>query len=96
MKNYPNEISWEDVEVGKQYKFEEGHLLQAEVTILSKNIDDDYISFNVCIDKAIYGCHLGETTFGKTTKKEYSYLVSNMKFLSLDGWFSYETVGQIK
>lgn len=85
-------IPWETVEIGKQYKLEEGYYFQADVTVLDKIIEDDLITYEFKIDKAYTNATEGEILrFSKSINKKYSYLTSNMKFKPLDGWFDYMT-----
>jgi len=95
----PNEISWEDVEVGKKYKYEEGYDLQAKVLVKHKReIDDEthdnYIEMEIMIlevyggfgkDSFEYG---DEITIGKSLTVG-NYLTNKHKFLTLDSNFTY-------
>ena len=87
-------LDWNDVEIGHKYKYEEEYEIQAEVTVLSKVIDQDWIGFTLRVDKGFYGCDDGQPIeCGKTTNPKFSYIVNDMNFLTLDSWFSYQTPG---
>lgn len=89
------QIKWEDAEIDKEYKFEEKYYFQAEVKLLNKYTDpnqEDYMTVELEVIKPYTGCHEGQIVkFSKSLKPEYTYITQNMKFLTLDSWFSYTT-----
>lgn len=80
------EIPFADVEVGKQYQYEEKYYLAATVTVLSKgeeesNADEGYayLAFRLRIDKVIFG-HVkvgDEFIIGGTTNPKLQHYVSS-------------------
>lgn len=92
------EIKWDEVEVGKQYRYEEKYDCQAEVTVVSKTVaytdSSLYVQYELKVDKAYQGCSDGDTlSCGKSMDKRYSYLSAGQQFKTLDSWFSYMTPG---
>jgi len=92
------EYNWNDVEVGKKYRYEEGYETQAEVIVLEKTItsDDngDYVQYKIKVDKAFWGCETGDELYcGKNIADKYLYISNKMKFKPLDSWFDYMTPG---
>ena len=52
---YGDEIDWVNIKVGKQYLYEESYYIQANVTIIADESDDEMIGFKVRVDEWIGG-----------------------------------------
>lgn len=88
-------IPWDQVEVGKEYLYEEGHFFQGTVRILERLPEKEigYVSYKVKIIDGNPEKYNGEEwTLGKVTEKKYAAYTNDMNFLSLDSMFSYSGV----
>ena len=99
MKFIDKEITWQDIEVGKQYRYEEKCWIQLEVTVLQKTINEEnpfYISYEMRIDKiytsTIDNLKVGDIVeYGRIYDGPGLYACQDMQFRPLDAYFSYVT-----
>lgn len=80
-------IKWTEIEIGKEYLYEETYVFQGRVKVVAKSIDGDYIEYKVRVvssDDAEAG---EEFWTGKNMKHTQFHGMQN--FLRLDGKFSY-------
>jgi len=82
-------LNWLDLEIGKEYKYEEKYELQAIVLILEKEILNDYINIKMKVLNNVYDCEEKIMSVGKTLDEKYSYLMSGCKFKNLNDEFDY-------
>ena len=83
-------IKWTNVEIGKKYKYEERHNLQAEVLILYKDLFNDFIRIKIKIILSVYNCKKDNIFFvGKYLDKKFSHIMDGHNFKTLDDKFDY-------
>ena len=95
MNMIPNIIPWDQVEIGKEYLYEENYFFQGRVKILERlpERNHGYVEYKVKIVDGNPAKYNGEEwTLGKTIEKKYAAYTNDMNFLSLDSAFSYSGV----
>jgi hypothetical protein len=90
-------IPWKNIEVGKEYQFEDKYWIQAlRVLVLEKEIqqDGEYYRYKIRVIEPLYECEAGyEDWFGKRVVDPGRYLGSGMKFREIGAGFDYITPG---
>lgn len=88
-----NEIDWRNVELSKQYHYEEKFGIEAEVTVIAEiESNENYVGYEIIIDKPIMGCNKGQVfEVGKIMcdKEIKCCYVKDMKFRSIKDVYDY-------